>query len=300
MESEDTNGILDYPPPSPQPVGIYGWRKRCIYAFVLILMVVVIMNLALTVWILRVLDFSVDGMGRLRIVPKGFELRGEAEFLRPVYVEEVKSLKGSPLYLQSEKAVEILAVSENQTSSSSVVVDSDSIQATCDVFKVENSKGDVSLMLKDGKISMSSTDVAYSGNIKFDGSVSTPSVMSPMETNLQIRADSSKVQVSGMGGVVMDGDLGHVMVTATEDICVTSTTGAIHLRSQDVVIKGLPGANSTTSSSSAPSRPYSPPSYSSFTPAVAQVFQLCLCGNGRLFLGLPSGDCRASASICSP
>lgn len=42
-----------------QPVGIYGWRKRCLYALILFLMIVVIMNLALTVWILRVLDFSI-------------------------------------------------------------------------------------------------------------------------------------------------------------------------------------------------------------------------------------------------
>ena len=42
-----------------QPVGIYGWRKRCLYSFIVLLMVVVVINLALTVWILRVLDFSI-------------------------------------------------------------------------------------------------------------------------------------------------------------------------------------------------------------------------------------------------
>lgn len=42
-----------------QPVGIYGWRKRCLYAFILFLMVLTILNLALIVWILRVLNFSV-------------------------------------------------------------------------------------------------------------------------------------------------------------------------------------------------------------------------------------------------
>ena len=56
METSDTAGILDGV--TSQPVGIYGWRKRCIYAFVLILMVVVVMNLAITVWILRVMHFS--------------------------------------------------------------------------------------------------------------------------------------------------------------------------------------------------------------------------------------------------
>ena len=40
------------------PVGLYGWRKRCLYFFVLLLVVVIITNLALTIWILVVLNFS--------------------------------------------------------------------------------------------------------------------------------------------------------------------------------------------------------------------------------------------------
>ena len=40
------------------PIGLYGWRKRCLYFFVLLLVVVVITNLALTIWMLVVLNFS--------------------------------------------------------------------------------------------------------------------------------------------------------------------------------------------------------------------------------------------------
>lgn len=39
-------------------LGVYGWRKRCLYSLVLILMVIVILNLALTVWLLKVMGFS--------------------------------------------------------------------------------------------------------------------------------------------------------------------------------------------------------------------------------------------------
>lgn len=39
-------------------VGIYGWRKRCLYVFILLLTVVIVVNLALTVWIMSVLDFT--------------------------------------------------------------------------------------------------------------------------------------------------------------------------------------------------------------------------------------------------
>lgn len=44
-------------------VGIYGWRKRCLYFFILLLLVTMIVNLALTIWILKVMNFTpVRGM----------------------------------------------------------------------------------------------------------------------------------------------------------------------------------------------------------------------------------------------
>nr|CAD7423610.1 unnamed protein product [Timema monikensis] len=53
-------------PHHPQPVasrynfkvGIYGWRKRFLYLLILGLMVMVIVNLALTLWVLKVMEFS--------------------------------------------------------------------------------------------------------------------------------------------------------------------------------------------------------------------------------------------------
>ena len=39
-------------------VGIYGWRKRCVYLLVLFLMAIVIVNISLTIWILRVMNFT--------------------------------------------------------------------------------------------------------------------------------------------------------------------------------------------------------------------------------------------------
>ena len=56
-------GMVGFGDPLNQPrivykVGVYGWRKRCLYLFILLLMVIVIVNLALTIWILKVMQFS--------------------------------------------------------------------------------------------------------------------------------------------------------------------------------------------------------------------------------------------------
>lgn len=39
-------------------LGIYGWRKRCLYVLILGLLIMVIINLALTLWVLKVMEFS--------------------------------------------------------------------------------------------------------------------------------------------------------------------------------------------------------------------------------------------------
>lgn len=39
-------------------LGVYGWRKRCLYSLVLALVVMVILNMALTLWLLKVMEFS--------------------------------------------------------------------------------------------------------------------------------------------------------------------------------------------------------------------------------------------------
>lgn len=57
-------------PCRPEPdhvykIGIYGWRKRCLYLFVLLLIVVLVVNFALTVWILRVMWFNTVSMWHL-------------------------------------------------------------------------------------------------------------------------------------------------------------------------------------------------------------------------------------------
>lgn len=49
--------------PQVYKVGIYGWRKRCLYFFVLLLMILILVNLAMTIWILKVMNFTIVSTG---------------------------------------------------------------------------------------------------------------------------------------------------------------------------------------------------------------------------------------------
>ena len=39
-------------------IGIYGWRKRCVYFLILLILIIAIINLSLTIWVMRVMDFN--------------------------------------------------------------------------------------------------------------------------------------------------------------------------------------------------------------------------------------------------
>lgn len=39
-------------------LGLYGWRKKCLYALILALAILIVVNLALTLWILKVMEFT--------------------------------------------------------------------------------------------------------------------------------------------------------------------------------------------------------------------------------------------------
>ncbi|KAL6467276.1 hypothetical protein MHYP_G00250800 [Metynnis hypsauchen] len=135
--------------PAPYPVGIYGWRKRCLYFFILLLLVTMIVNLALTIWILKVMNFTVDGMGNLRVTKEGVRLEGISEFLLPLYVKEIKSRRESPLILQSDRNVTVNARNDLGQLTGQLTVGSELVEAQCQRFEVRSADGEKVLFSAD-------------------------------------------------------------------------------------------------------------------------------------------------------
>ncbi|ETE62827.1 hypothetical protein L345_11415, partial [Ophiophagus hannah] len=66
--------------PQLYPVGIYGWRKRCLYFFVLLLLVTMIVNLAMTIWILKVMNFTVPELEQAEVSTATIEVDHPLDF----------------------------------------------------------------------------------------------------------------------------------------------------------------------------------------------------------------------------
>ncbi|NXQ65638.1 SGCZ protein, partial [Quiscalus mexicanus] len=174
--------------PQFYPVGIYGWRKRCLYFFVLLLLVTMIVNLAMTIWILKVMNFTVDGLGNLRVTKKGIRLEGISEFLLPLYVKEIHSRKDSPLVLQSDRNVTVNARNHMGQLTGQLTVGADAVEAQCKRFEVRASdSGRVLFSADEDEIVIGADRLKVTGTegAVFGHSVETPHIRAEPSQDLK-------------------------------------------------------------------------------------------------------------------
>uniref|UniRef100_A0A3P9PCU9 Sarcoglycan, delta (dystrophin-associated glycoprotein) n=1 Tax=Poecilia reticulata TaxID=8081 RepID=A0A3P9PCU9_POERE len=172
------NNVQSSEKPQVYKVGIYGWRKRCLYFFVLLLMILILINLALTIWILKVMNFTIDGMGNLRITEKGLKLEGDSEFLQPLYAKEIRSSPGRPLFLQSSRNVSVNIVNSNNQLLTQLVTGSSGFKARGKMFEVKSTSGKLLFSADEQEVVVGAERLRVMGaeGAVFSKSVETPHV----------------------------------------------------------------------------------------------------------------------------
>ncbi|XP_053559908.1 zeta-sarcoglycan isoform X2 [Bombina bombina] len=192
------------------PVGIYGWRKRCLYFFVLLLLVTMIVNLAMTIWILKVMNFTVDGMGNLRITKKGVRLEGVSEFLLPLYVKEIHSRKESPLVLQSDRNVTVNARNHNGQLTGQMTIGTE--------------------------------------GVVFEHSVETPHIRAGPSQGLRLESPTRSLTMEAPKGVQISAVAGDFKASCRKELHLQSTDGEIFLNADNIKLGNLPQGSFTPSS----------------------------------------------------
>ncbi|KAG7458577.1 hypothetical protein MATL_G00221880 [Megalops atlanticus] len=269
------------------PVGIYGWRKRCLYFFVLLLLVTMIVNLALTIWILKVMNFTVDGMGDLRITKQGVRLEGVSEFLLPLYVKEIQSRKDSPLVLQSDRNVTVNARNDLGQLTGQLTVGSEMVEAQCQRFEVRSNDGGKVLFSADEEevsIGVEKLRVTGTEGVVFGHSVETPHIRAEPFQDLKLESPTRTLTMEAPKGVEISANVGDFKASCRKDLLVQSSEGEIFLN-----------ANTIRLGTSA---------WDAGGPAGActkqTVYELCVCPSGKLYLS-PAGTgstCQSTSTIC--
>ncbi|XP_026208914.1 zeta-sarcoglycan-like [Anabas testudineus] len=271
------------------PVGVYGWRKRCLYFFLLLLLVTMIVNLALTVWIIKVMNFSVVGMGNLQVNRDGIRLEGVSEFLLPLYVNEIRSRRDSLMVLRSEKNITLNARNSRGQMTGQLTVGPEAVEAQCQRLEVRSRDGGRLLFTADEEEVIMTTEkftVTGSEGAVFGHSVETPLIQARTSEDLKLESPTRTLTMEAPRGVEVSTSKGPLKVSSRKDLQLESTEGEILLDANTIQLGNLPIGIYTTS-----------PSQASKEQA---VYEVCVCPSGKIYLSPAerSSTCQTMSNIC--
>ncbi|KAM8785114.1 zeta-sarcoglycan isoform 3-T3 [Rhynchonycteris naso] len=205
------------------PVGIYGWRKRCLYFFVLLLLVTMIVNLAMTIWILKVMNFTVD----------------------------------SPLVLQSDRNVTVNARNHMGQLTGQLTVGADAVEAQCKRFEVRASEdGRVLFSADEDEITIGAEKLKVTGTegAVFGHSVETPHIRAEPFQDLRLESPTRSLIMEAPRGVQVSAAAGDFKATCRKELHLQSTEGEIFLNADTIRLGNLPTGSFTSSPSSSNAR----------------------------------------------
>eukprot|EP00048_Salpingoeca_helianthica_P021276 m.248269 g.248269 ORF g.248269 m.248269 type:complete len:324 (+) comp57914_c0_seq1:128-1099(+) len=277
---ENSRPTLAQPTPEEQivdvfnnPIGIYGWRKYCLYASVLLLLCLAIINIGLAVFLMRVADIHSSGAGAARFESGLVRVEGVAEVTQGLFANNVTSFEENSLALLSTKKIVL------QSNQSSALTLTDGLAN----FRVDNFQATYGTN-NTPYFSASPDQVTVSANKMV---VSSPSGM-VVDGSVQA-ARIANMHANG-AGLTIESLAQSMNVQAAQNLSVTSTDGSVTLSA----LTGVTLASSTSVTLSAPALILD----GLLTVGTVPPFTLCVCDSGLLFrVSVLNGTC-VSASPC--
>ncbi|XP_057694036.1 gamma-sarcoglycan [Corythoichthys intestinalis] len=251
-------------------VGIYGWRKRCLYLFVLLLIIILVVNLALTIWIFRVMWFNSEGMGLLQVHSDGVKLdEGESEFLLPLYAEEIHSREDTPLLVHSDaEKVYLNARNENGDITGRMSVGPKQAEGHTPNMLVSSSNDNM-LFTADGNQAVIGPDklrVTGPEGALFQHSVEVPLLKSELFKDLRLESPTRSLTMDAPKGIHLKALAGNIEADSNMDLILESSVGLLVLDAETVRMANLPRSQGGVSGNA------------------EGLFEVCVCPSGKLFL----------------
>ncbi|KAM6987866.1 gamma-sarcoglycan [Tautogolabrus adspersus] len=250
-------------------IGIYGWRKRCLYLFVLLLIIILVVNFALTIWIFRVMWFNTEGMGHLEVHSHGVKLEnGESEFLFPFYALEIHSREDSILLVNSSENVYLNARSENGDVKGRISVGSKEAQGHAENLLI-NSHNNNMLFTANGNQTVIGPDklrVTGPEGALFQNSVEVPQLKSEPLKDLRLESPTRSLSMAAPKGVHIKALAGNIEASSNMDVFLQSSEGLLVLDAETVRLPSLPLSEGGVSGNA------------------QGLYEVCVCPSGKLFL----------------
>lgn len=267
--------------PIKTQIGIYGWRKRCLFVLIIVLIFIVVFNLCLTLWFMEVMQFTSDGIGTLKIIKGGIVLNGRAYFMGKIVASSINSRLGKPLSFVSSHNLSISIRNIKGREVSNFILKNNSVTFSSPSFNIIGSRGETLFSANKEKIEFGTGEVRFTGmaGAIFDNSVQTPMVRGHLKRDLTIESVTRMLDVFGPTGVVLDSRAGDISVACLADLKFEAgPTGSIKLDGSKLFLPRIPIASVRNTARTDRSSNHT-------------VYQACVCDNGRLFLSPANGEC---------
>ncbi|XP_067418969.1 gamma-sarcoglycan [Emydura macquarii macquarii] len=265
-------------------IGIYGWRKRCLYLFVLLLLIVLVVNFALTVWILKVMWFSPTGMGHLHVTKEGLRLEGESEFLFPLYAKEIRSRMDSSLLLQSTHNVTVNARNLDGEVTGRLNVGPKMVEVHGQQFQISSIDGKSLFTVDENEVVVGTDKLRVTGpeGALFEHSVETPLVRAEALKPLRLESPTRTLSMDAPKGIYIKAQAGNIEALSQMDIKLHSSDGMLLLDAETVRLLKLPEGTRGGSESS------------------QELYEICVCPDGKLYLSAAGqySTCQEYSHVC--
>ncbi|RVE43106.1 hypothetical protein evm_012247 [Chilo suppressalis] len=267
-----------------------GWRRTCLYIIIVILMILVFLNIALTLWIISALRLTMNGIGPIRIVKNGIQLNSHAWFVDSLVASTITSQPAQPVTIRSHRNFTVL-VSEHtfgnnkslqQSEVAKLLIKRDSVECSGRTFDVRDHRGGGVFYASRDEVRVFSDALAVDGpgGVTVQNAIQAPSIRAPPGSDLQLESLTRNLSLRAPKFIHLESRAGNIDVTAHRDIKFASDVGAIRIEAQNIIISDLKKANTTT-------KPQK-------NVRTMKIYQLCACASGKLFLAAPDGICTSN------
>ncbi|XP_035240318.1 gamma-sarcoglycan [Anguilla anguilla] len=259
--------------PDIYTIGIYGWRKRCLYLFVVLLVVILVVNFALTIWIFRVMWFNANGMGHLQVNSDGVRLEGESEFLFPLYAQEIHSREDSSLVITSPENVTVAARDENGNVTGKLFVGPDQVEAFGQHLKITSNTDEMLFTASEAEAVVGVDKLRITGpeGALFEHSVETPLVRTDPLKDILLESPTRFLSMDAPKGVHIKAVAGHIEVASNENILLHAMDKMLLLDAETVRLPKLPQGVAGVAGGN-----------------TQELYEVCVCPTGKLYISRAS------------
>uniref|UniRef100_T1JQS3 Gamma-sarcoglycan n=1 Tax=Tetranychus urticae TaxID=32264 RepID=T1JQS3_TETUR len=284
--SETDNREQSSPPSSTRliTIGIYGWRRRFLYGLIIIISLFVVINAALTIWIVRLLNFQLDRIGKIILTDDGIIIDGKAFARDTLTARYIKSVKDSSLRIIAPENLDLESTGDKSTDGNLVnllSLKNGSINAWVNGMTIKTRDNKPLITVNDSALTLYSTKLRINSDygIQFNNSIQSPLILSDPFHDLELQSKTRAVQISAATEVNLNSGKSMNLISR-KDTRFMSKSGKIILDSDKIELKNLRLGIPLKSMESDPG-----------------VYQVCVCNNGRLFMALPRESCTFDVNV---